>query len=81
MIGDSRERLDGHPLPWPLRGCSAPPAVSAGEGVDSCEGQSSSCSRPFPKLDCHALLESLFSIFFSTRSKAIIRTFFFFLER
>lgn len=58
--------------------CAAP---SAGERVDSCEGQSSSCSCPFPKLDCHALLDFLFSIFFSTRSKAIIRTFFFFLGK
>lgn len=48
--------------------CAAPPA---GERVDACAGQSSSCSA---KLDCHALLDFLFS----TRSKAIIRTFFFF---
>lgn len=58
--------------------CAAP---SAGEQVDSCEGQSSSCSCPFPKLDCHALLDFLFSIFFFNKIKNNHQDLFFFLER
>lgn len=54
-------------------------ALSAGEGVDFCEGQSSSCSCPFPKLDCHALLDFLFCfLFFFNKIKSNHQDLFFF---